>query len=56
VSLGMGFGVSNAQGRSVCVSLSLLPTDLDIEFSARGQAWWRTPLIPALWRQRQEDF
>jgi hypothetical protein len=21
-----------------------------------GQAWWRTPLIPALGRQRQVDF
>jgi hypothetical protein len=22
----------------------------------KSQAWWRTPLIPALWRQRQADF
>jgi hypothetical protein len=22
----------------------------------RSCAWWRTPLIPALWRQRQADF
>jgi hypothetical protein len=21
-----------------------------------SRAWWRTPLIPALWRQRQVDF
>jgi hypothetical protein len=21
-----------------------------------GQEWWHTPLIPALWRQRQVDF
>jgi hypothetical protein len=24
--------------------------------SRASQAWWRTPLIPALGRQRQEDF
>jgi hypothetical protein len=22
----------------------------------RSRAWWHTPLIPALWRQRQVDF
>jgi hypothetical protein len=26
------------------------------EKKKRGQAWWLTPLIPALGRQRQVDF
>jgi hypothetical protein len=30
------------------------PVKAEIEFPARE--WWRMPLIPALGRQRQEDF
>jgi hypothetical protein len=28
----------------------------DLKRGSRGQAWWRTPLIPAFGRQRQADF
>ncbi|XP_021107660.1 exosome complex component RRP40 isoform X2 [Heterocephalus glaber] len=29
--------------------------DSSLSKSSMGQAWWHTPVIPALWRPRQED-
>jgi hypothetical protein len=29
---------------------------ISVKWPVLSQAWWRTPLIPALGRQRQADF
>jgi hypothetical protein len=34
----------------------LLKTIFKLKIKERGRAWWRTPLIPALGKQRQADF
>jgi hypothetical protein len=34
----------------------VVPITLSAQEAANGQAWWLTPLIPALGRQRQADF
>jgi hypothetical protein len=44
-------------GQGLCVvqaALNYLPCPTYLKILCR--AWWRTPLIPALWRQRQADF
>ena len=36
--------------------ISALCLWIKYKLSASGQAWWRTPLIPVLRRQKQADF
>jgi hypothetical protein len=51
-----------AEGCTRCVLVPALEAELGTKrrpegaLSNLGQAWWRTPLIPALGRQRQADF
>jgi hypothetical protein len=53
---------SNLETMEIIQSKTILSHDLSIPFSIiykrmlLSQAWWRTPLIPALGRQRQADF
>jgi hypothetical protein len=38
------------------ISLARDPWSINLRIFILSQAWWRTPLIPALGRQRQADF
>jgi hypothetical protein len=40
----------------VVVVLVLFFCGVVVEKVSKNRAWWRTPLIPALGRQRQADF
>jgi hypothetical protein len=45
VSLGVGFGISNAQA-SLSVSFFLLPVDLDVELSGTSLVHWMSAYVP----------
>jgi hypothetical protein len=45
----------NISGTMTVISQEDVRTSLWKSNTAAGW-WWRTPLIPALWRQRQADF
>jgi hypothetical protein len=45
-----------AQGDSLENEVMIGEIKEDLTKGRRSRAWWRTPLIPALGRQRQADF
>jgi hypothetical protein len=61
-----GYGIDYEGNKHASVLNSSGPQDLSSHMSStdrsalknkmKSQVWWRTPLIPALGRQRQADF